>query len=215
MKKYLSIITNFGCHYKCPYCIVKTNGIDVPETTIKSLDSLMDRVNEIGANIISVSGGGDPLYNYNEHKDYYEKLFKICKENNLPLEMHTSYIESDFPYDQCIRIVYHLNSIKDLSTLGKQGRAKIRIVYVVTKDFIEDIIDDIYYRFLSNPYVHELSFRQMVSNKYTTTHYCEDYLKAGHNLGCWHYIQQNDYNTYFVEGNLYYKFSDIGLDKSK
>ena len=24
--KCLSIITNFGCHYKCPYCIVKKTG---------------------------------------------------------------------------------------------------------------------------------------------------------------------------------------------
>lgn len=23
--KYLSVITNFGCHYSCPYCIVKNN----------------------------------------------------------------------------------------------------------------------------------------------------------------------------------------------
>lgn len=23
--QYMSIITNFGCHYKCPYCIVKEN----------------------------------------------------------------------------------------------------------------------------------------------------------------------------------------------
>ena len=27
MDKYLSIITNFGCHYKCPYCIVKENNL--------------------------------------------------------------------------------------------------------------------------------------------------------------------------------------------
>ena len=31
-EKYLSIITNFGCHYTCPYCIVKHNNIDVPVT---------------------------------------------------------------------------------------------------------------------------------------------------------------------------------------
>jgi hypothetical protein len=27
MDKYLSVITNFGCHGKCPYCIVRENGI--------------------------------------------------------------------------------------------------------------------------------------------------------------------------------------------
>ncbi len=25
--KYMSVITNFGCHYKCPYCIVKENNL--------------------------------------------------------------------------------------------------------------------------------------------------------------------------------------------
>lgn len=27
-----SVITNFGCHWKCPYCIVRNTGILVPET---------------------------------------------------------------------------------------------------------------------------------------------------------------------------------------
>ena len=38
--KYLSIITNFGCHYTCPYCIVKNNNMDIPRTTIKGLKLL-------------------------------------------------------------------------------------------------------------------------------------------------------------------------------
>lgn len=38
--KYMSIITNFGCHYTCPYCIVKNNNLDIPRTTINGLDSL-------------------------------------------------------------------------------------------------------------------------------------------------------------------------------
>ena len=40
MEKYLSIITNFGCHGKCPYCIVRENGIKVPKTTLGGLDKL-------------------------------------------------------------------------------------------------------------------------------------------------------------------------------
>lgn len=38
--KYISVITNFGCHYTCPYCIVKNNNLNIPKTTIKGLDSL-------------------------------------------------------------------------------------------------------------------------------------------------------------------------------
>lgn len=27
-----SVITNFGCHYQCPYCITKQTGMALPET---------------------------------------------------------------------------------------------------------------------------------------------------------------------------------------
>lgn len=39
--KYMSVITNFGCHYKCPYCIVKENNLHIPKTTLAGLDSFM------------------------------------------------------------------------------------------------------------------------------------------------------------------------------
>ena len=46
MDKCLSIITNFGCHFTCPYCVVKNNHINVSPTTIESLDILSDVVKE-------------------------------------------------------------------------------------------------------------------------------------------------------------------------
>lgn len=76
MDKYLSIITNFGCHYSCPYCIVKENNLNIPVTTIEGLKELDNAFKSSGCNIISISGGGDPLHNYNEHFDWYRELFK-------------------------------------------------------------------------------------------------------------------------------------------
>ena len=92
----LSVITNFGCHGRCPYCVVRENGIDVPKTTIQGLDNLGYYLKKYNSKLISVSGGGDPLHNYNEHKDYYSKLSDILNENNCRLELHTSYINTDF-----------------------------------------------------------------------------------------------------------------------
>ena len=46
MDKYLSIITNFGCHGRCPYCIVRENGIKVPKSTIGGLDKLEDAIKQ-------------------------------------------------------------------------------------------------------------------------------------------------------------------------
>lgn len=56
--KYISIITNFGCHYTCPYCIVKNNNLDIPRTTINGLDSLWLEIVRNQCNWVSLSGGG-------------------------------------------------------------------------------------------------------------------------------------------------------------
>lgn len=42
--KYLSVITNFGCHYSCPYCIVKNNHLNIPKTTIHGLNNLFSEI---------------------------------------------------------------------------------------------------------------------------------------------------------------------------
>lgn len=113
MDKYLSIITNFGCHYKCPYCIVKENNLQIPKTTLEGLRELDKTYKECGCNIISISGGGDPLHNYDKHFDWYRELFKwsreyhskhnLCHSVPVPIEMHTSYMtdETSFPFYDC------------------------------------------------------------------------------------------------------------------
>lgn len=210
--KYLSIITNFGCHFQCPYCIVKKNGIDVPRTTIESLDYLEEAVKAEGANIISVSGGGDPLFEYQKHEDYYIKLFGLCEEMNIPLEMHTSYKkEYLFPYAKCHRVVYHCFYVRDLKRIIRFGKEKVRVVFVVTKGFDSEKINAIEEFVRNSPDIDELSFRQMVDENYQVTTYCQDYLRSGHKKRWW-YIEQNDYNTYFVEGKIYREFSKIGKE---
>lgn len=208
MDKYISIITNFGCHFTCPYCIVKNNNIDVPETTIESLEMLKDAVKAENATIISVSGGGDPLFNYLENAEYYHRLFELCHEMNIPLEMHTSYINSPFPYMRCHRVVYHCRNVSDLSKIRRYGNEIVRVVFVVTSWFGPTLIDDIADFVKQSSDIDELSFRQMVGKDYRVTRYCEEYLKYWHKKRWW-YIEQGDYNTYFVNGKIYYKFSDI------
>lgn len=210
MDKYLSIITNFGCHFGCPYCIVKNNHIDVPKTTIDSLDLLEEAIKFVGANIVSVSGGGDPLHNYRLHRAYYHKLFGICRKLDIPLEMHTSYIGgNNFPYHLCKRVVYHLHDYEQLQFVKRRGDEIIRVVFVVTENFTNKLIDRIAEYVQTSDEIDELSFRQMVDKEYRVTDYCREYLESGHQK-LWWYILQNDYNTYFVNGVLYYKFSDIG-----
>lgn len=206
--KYLSIITNFGCHWECPYCIVKNNYINVPATTISSLDKLKAAVEYEKAEIISVSGGGDPLFEYENHKKYYMRLFRACREMNLPLEMHTSYIESEFPFGKCHRVVYHLRDIEQLEKIVRHRNEIVRVVFVVTKRFKQEMIDQIAEFVENSDVIDELSFRQMVDKNYKPTTYCQEYLREGHRKRWW-YIEQNDYNPYFVNGTIHYQFSDI------
>lgn len=208
MDKYLSIITNFGCHYKCPYCIVKENGIDVPETTIDGLNNLLDVYNKNDCNIISLSGGGDPLHNYNDHKDYYDKLLNLLKTNNIPLEMHTSYFVNSFNTDICKRIVYHLRDINNLKHIKRKHNEIVRVVFVVEEKYTKEDIDYIYEFVKQSNDMDELSFRQMVDNNYNNTYYLYDYLKKYHR-DRWYYIEQCDYNLYYVNGVLYNNFSEI------
>lgn len=82
--KYISVITNFGCHYTCPYCIVKNNNLNIPKTTIKGLDSLWLETVRNQCNWISLSGGGDPLWNYSEHK--VREFLNSLHEKNIQQE---------------------------------------------------------------------------------------------------------------------------------
>ena len=213
MDKYLSIITNFGCHYTCPYCIVKNNNMHIPETTIDGLDKLVENIKKYDCNWVSISGGGDPLHNLEKNAAWYYKLFYILPDD-VKLELHTSYISTDWWPDNWFsnsfeRIVYHCHTLEDLYKIKKTRKDQIiRAVFVVDETFDEKLIDDIAFAVRDLPDIDELSFRQMVDDRYKATHYCEDYLKAGHQRDWW-YIQQCDYNIYYAENEVKFKYEDF------
>lgn len=218
MEKYLSIITNFGCHGKCPYCIVRENGIKVPKTTLGGLDNLTKALKETNRDIISISGGGDPLHEYEKHVDWYRKLFSIvnnyhvnCATYSIPVEMHTSYMtdESTFPFYDCKRVVYHLNTFEQLKHIHRTVNEIVRVVYVVTKDFTLEQIMNIAMFVADSNEIDELSFRQLVDKGYEVTDYWQDILRFGHKK-LWWYIEQCDYNLYYAENKIYTNFSEIG-----
>lgn len=213
MDKYLSIITNFGCHYKCPYCIVKNTGINVPKTTIGGLDKLVENIAKYNCNWVSISGGGDPLHDLEKNKDWWDKLFEIVP-SDVNLELHTSYIDKEircyYKFNYAFeRIVYHCRNIHELYRIQKiRNDQKIRVVFVVDETFTEALIDDIVSVVKECPNIDELSFRQMVDKDYNATHYCEEYLKAGHQKDWW-YIEQCDYNIYYAENEVKFKYEDF------
>ena len=205
--RYLSVITNFGCHYTCPYCIVKNNNLHIPDTTIEGLNKLEYYIREIGANIVSVSGGGDPLFQYNQHKDWYDKLFEILDRNNCKFELHTSYFINDFPSEKYHRIVYHLRNIEDIDRVVKKRENILRIVYVIQDKFSTEDINTIYSKF-SNSNIDELSFRQRVDKDFKISYHLHDFLLENHKKKWW-YIQQSNYNTYYAENEIHSEFNEF------
>jgi organic radical activating enzyme len=212
--KCLSIITNFGCHYKCPYCIVKKNGINVPKTTVESLDTLLETYKSGKYNYISLSDGGDPMFEFDKHMDFYNKLFSICRENNIKIELHTSYIkeiENKLPFELFKRIVFHCNTIDDIFEAEQTDCKGVnkRVVFVVEDRMninyiltVRDIIN-------SSKTIDQLSFRQRVDENYNVSYHLHDFLYIGHLYKQWYYIEQGDYNTYFVDGQVKEKYSDL------
>lgn len=206
--KALSIITNFGCHFQCPECIVRNNHIDVPKTTLAGLDGLIQAYIKNDCSYITISGGGDPLYQYENHVDWYRKLFK--ETNNISLEIHTSYLtdQSTFPFYDCYRVVYHAHTLNDLKHISRTGCEKVRVVYVVTPDFTVKDLMDIAYCVLCDKDIDELSFRQYVDSNYNAVPHLDKYLKLGHRK-LWYYIEQGDYNLYYAENEVYTSYQDF------
>ncbi len=223
--KYLSVIMNFGCHYKCPECIVRNNKLCIPETTVGGLANLGEEIQKNKANWVSFSGGGDPLFipknQERKWEDYWEWALTICHFNDAKTELHTSYKSyMDFLTD-CIdysrryflrnfdRIVYHCHNEFDLLDIKRYREDQIvRVVFVVDYTFDERDINSIATMAEKLEDIDELSFRQYVDDHYVT-HYClHEYLKAGHKKK-WYYIEQNDYNLYYCENKVYKKYRDI------
>ena len=201
---YISIITNFGCHYKCPYCIVKENNLHIPKTTLAGLNNLEETLKENRCNMISISGVG---------------IVRKCHINGstrpVLVEMHTSYMtdETSFPFYDCYRVVYHANSIDQLSHICRIGDEITRAVFVVTADYTIADIMDIALFVKNSSEIDELSFRQLVDDKYTEQHYLEEYLRMGHKK-LWWYIEQNDYNLYYAENEVSGRYRDFEKEES-
>lgn len=115
----------------------------------------------------------------------------------------------------CKRVVYHLQSVEDLECVERHGTEIVRVVFVATEKLSKEDITKISDFVHSSDQIDELSFRQMVNERYETEYYNHDFLKTGHEKGLWHYIRQKDYNIYYAENRIYTKFSEIGEDDGR
>ena len=206
----LSILTNFGCHFACSYCVYRDNKINIPFTNIDTFGwiQLEEELKKHKGEEVSISGGGDPLYNYDEsnNRAFYDKLFALLKKYDCKLELHTSIFNPRFPYDNCERVVFHFTVPNQIKMLYYTDRlvclpSKVRVVYVVQEHYTRHLVNEIVKEVSACEEITELSFRQMIKADGTTDYTLYDYLKEGH-MKDWYYIEQQDYNEYFVQDHL-------------
>jgi hypothetical protein len=83
------------------------------------------------------------------------------------------------------------------------------VVYVVQDYYNEALIKQIVNSVKDeNNSINELSFRQMISSSGESNFYLHDYLKNGHKKD-WYYIEQADYNEYFVQNHIETEYLNI------
>ncbi|WP_297419030.1 hypothetical protein [Clostridium sp.] len=217
-KKMLSILTNFSCHFGCRYCVYRENGVHIQTTDGRTFGwkQLEDELKNHKGELISISGGGDPLYDYNKDihrsKLFYNKLFGLLEKYNCTLELHTSMLIEEFPYDKCERVVFHLTMPTQIGLINNRLFKLpnlVRAVYVVQDYYTESLINQIVkYAQDDKNAINELSFRQFINNHGEAEYYCHDFLKQGHMKG-WYYIEQCDYNDYFVQDHIEREYLNI------
>lgn len=217
----LSILTNFGCHFGCSYCVYRENGINIPKTYHETFGwyELEEELKKHKGELVSISGGGDPLYNYGNYTSikFYDKLFLLLERYKCKLEMHTSIINPEFDYSQCDRVVFHMTMPNQINTLESMANGKsvglylpdiVRVVYVVQEYYSKRLIRQIVKEVNNANWINELSFRQMIDKNGDTTYHLHDYLKEGHKKD-WYYIEQADYNEYFVKDHIENEYLNI------
>lgn len=98
INKGFTIITDFGCHLHCPYCISKHHPILAgAKTDISKIDwqHLEHCVAESSSPRVNLSGGGDPFYRYQDHISFYYRVAEITHRYGKLLDIHTRIIPDD------------------------------------------------------------------------------------------------------------------------
>lgn len=141
----ISIITNFGCHAACWYCIWKGHPLENVrlDTDWNKLYQFLSDNRDKGK--VSVSGGGDCLYRYDKYVDWWIKLFEITKELGLLVDVHTreKFSHSRFwkRINKCVFSSDKLDNDKEfLDYLN--FHTKVRITHLVTADTSDETIEE-------------------------------------------------------------------------
>lgn len=191
----LSIITNFGCKYDCWYCIWKVHKLENcrDDTNWILLEKELKKHRKI-----SISGGGDCLYNFDLNENWWKKLFEITKPLNILVDIHsrTPLVNNKF-WSKINKCVFSSDRLTDYEKIHLRyilSVTKLRITHVVTSGTTDKIIEE--YLDFQHKYNCQFTIKELYgfsdNNKYKEIKqkYPEIYA-----------LDQDDYNIYYMPNN--------------
>lgn len=194
--KPLTIVTNF-----------EGPNAGIPLTALSSLDMLKDAAKYEQANRIRVMGGSDPLYECEKHQKYYGRLFRICRELDISLELCTARVDAEFPYGRCTSVTYRVADFDKLAKIRRHGREWVRVEFVVGKGCTLDLIDKVAGYCKDCGMINDLCFCADKGSHLPKN--CREYLREG-DPGRWTFVEHAEETPpYFVNGEIRYHWSDI------
>ncbi len=93
--KGFTVITNFGCDQNCKYCITKFHPILRGQISLEEnidWDYLEKCISEAKAPEVNLSGGDDPFFEWEKHRDFYFRIHDVAKRYGKKLVAHTRII---------------------------------------------------------------------------------------------------------------------------
>lgn len=215
----LSIITDFGCGKDCPYCIYRhmmPSKIGAPDDYYERLELA---IRNVPGDVFSISGGGDPLFNFGENDKFWSHIYRFCHTYDKRIDIHTAYLQAMNNYYPLLAKVLHkivIHCFPDTweedkynltRLLNVQPSVQLRINFVIDYQ-LDTIASDV------EAFCHEhkipFSYRQMVGSDLQAVTVSSFYTEVASRTQYGRYVEQDDYNIYFTpQGELKLKFMEI------
>jgi hypothetical protein len=194
----ISVITNFGCRANCWYCIWKGHALENvnEKTDWNKLEKFLFNNKEKGK--VSVSGGGDCLYKYDTHEDWWIKFFEITNKLNILVDVHTREVFTHQSFwrkhiNRCVFSSDNLENDKEY-LIYLSNLTKIRITHLVTAETTLKMIEDY------------LAFQKQTNCQFTIKELVghDDkgiYKKIRSVYPNIYHLDEGDYNIYYMPDN--------------